>query len=87
MVAAGDNRAVAFLLSPGQAGDVAEGRELLKSLEDCSWEGAQVIMGKAYESDETRQLVFDLGMEPVFSAKSNRLSVWEYDLEIYKKTE
>lgn len=85
MVAADHNRAVAFSLSPGQAGDAPEGRKLLKSLEHCGWEGTQVIMDKAYEGDETRQLVFDLGMVPVVPPKSNRLSVWEYDKEIYKK--
>lgn len=85
MVAAGHDRAVAFSLSPGQAGDAPEGRKLLKSLENCGWEGTQVIMDKAYEGDETRQLVFDLGMTPVVPPKSNRLSIWEYDREIYKK--
>lgn len=85
MVAAGHNRAVVFSLSPGQAGDAPEGRKLLKSLENCGWDGTQVIMDKAYEGDETRQLVFDLGMTPVVPPKSNRLSVWEYDKEMYKK--
>lgn len=85
MVAAGHNRAVAFSLSPGQAGDAPEGRKLLKRLENCGWDGTQVIMDKAYEGDETRQLVFDLGMTPVVPPKSNRLSVWEYDKEMYKK--
>lgn len=85
MVAAGHNRAVAFSLSPGQAGDGPEGRKLLQRLEGCGWEGTQVIMDKAYEGDETRQLVFDLGMTPVVPPKKNRLSVWEYDREVYKK--
>ena len=84
-MAAGHDRAVAFSLSPGQAGDAPEGRKLLKSLENCGWEGAQVIMDKAYEGDETRQLVFDLGMTPVVPPKSNRLTSWEYDREMYKK--
>lgn len=85
MVAAGYNRVVAFSLSPGQAGDAPEGRKLLKSLENCGWEGTQVIMDKAYEGDETRQLVFDLGMTPVVPPKCNRLSIWEYDREVYRK--
>ena len=42
-------------------------------------------MDRAYEGDETRQLIFDLGMTPVVPPKSNRLSVWEYDKEMYKK--
>ena len=85
MVAAGHDRAVAFSLSPGQAGDAPEGRKLLKTLENCGWDGTKVIMDKAYEGDETRQLAFDLGVEPVGPPKKNRLSVWEYDRELYKK--
>jgi transposase len=85
MIAADDKTAVTFSLSAGNAGDAPEGRKLLESMRDCGWEGAKVIMDKAYEGDETRQLVFDLGMEPVVPPKSNRLSSWEYDREIYKK--
>ena len=85
MVAADDRTAVTFSLSPGQAGDAPEGRKLLETLENKGWEGAQVIMDKAYEGDDTRQLVFDLGMEPVVPPKSNRLSPWKYNREMYKK--
>ena len=42
-------------------------------------------MDKAYEGNETRQLVLDLGMVPVVPPKSNRVDVWEYDRELYKK--
>ena len=85
MVAADAQTAVTFSLSPGQAGDAPEGRKLLKALENNGWEGTQVIMDKAYEGDETRQLVFDLGMVPVVPPKRNRLTLWEYDKEMYKK--
>ena len=85
MIAADDKTAVTFSLSPGNAGDAPEGRRLLESMKGCGWEGAKVIMDKAYEGDETRQLVFDLGMEPVVPPKSNRLSPWEYNRELYKK--
>jgi len=44
-----------------------------------------MIMDKAYEGDETRQLVLDLGMVPVVPPKSNRLDPWEYNHELYKK--
>ena len=54
-------------------------------MENCGWEGANVIMDKAYEGDETRQLVFDLGMTPVVPPKKNRLTPWEYDKEMYKR--
>ena len=42
-------------------------------------------MDRAYEGDETRQLVFDLGLTPVLPPKSNRIVPWEYDRQMYKK--
>ncbi len=84
-VAANATTAVTFSLSPGHVGDAPAGRELLKSFENNGWDGTQVIMDKAYEGDETRQLIVDLGMEPVVPAKSNRLRPWKYDKELYKK--
>ena len=84
-MAADAQTAVVFSLSPGQAGDAPEGRKLLQTLENKGFEGTHVIMNKAYEGDETRQLVFDLGMKPVVPPKSNRVSIWRYDKEMYKK--
>jgi transposase len=48
-------------------------------------EGLPMLMDRAYEGNETRQLVLDLGMIPVVPPKSNRLDPWEYDREMYKK--
>ena len=42
-------------------------------------------MDKAYEGNETQQLVLALEMVPVVPPKSNRLTKWEYDKELYKK--
>lgn len=64
-----------FALSPG-------GRALLS---DTSLSATHVLMDRAYEGDETRQLVLDLGMKPVVPPKRNRLTPWEYDREMYKK--
>ena len=44
-----------------------------------------MIMDKAYEGDETRQTVLDLGMIPVVPPKSNRLDPWHYNRELYNK--
>ena len=85
MVAADAKKAVTFSLSPGQAGDAPEGRKLLKTLENNGWEGTHVVMDKAYEGDETRQLVLELEMCPVVPPKSNRVNAWEYSKELYKK--
>lgn len=42
-------------------------------------------MDRAYEGDETRQLVLELELTPVVPPKSNRLNPWELDRELYKK--
>ncbi len=42
-------------------------------------------MDRAYEGDETRQLALDLGYTPVVPPKSNRVTPWEYDKEMYKR--
>ena len=44
-----------------------------------------MIMDRAYEGDETRQLALDLGYEPVVPPKQNRIAPWEYKEEIYKR--
>jgi transposase len=84
MVAADCRTALTFALSPGGAHDAPEGRKLLNSygkVEDKPY----LIMDRAYEGDETRQLALELGFEPVVPPKSNRIEPWEYDKEIYKK--
>jgi len=82
MVAASARAAVKFSLSPGNAHDAPEGRKLLR---ETPLEADFVIMDKAYEGDETRQLVLDFGMTPVVPPKTNRLTPWEYDREMYKR--
>ncbi len=73
---------MSFSLSPGNAGDAPEGRELLKR---TNLSAKYVIMDRAYEGDETRQLVLDLGCTPVVPPKSNRIKPWAYDHQMYKK--
>jgi hypothetical protein len=40
-------------------------------------EGLPLLMDRAYEDDETRQLVLSLGMIPVVPPKSNRIDPWD----------
>ena len=47
-------------------------------------EGLPMLMDRAYEGNETRQLVLDPGMIPVVPPKSNRLHPWDYDHAAYK---
>ena len=84
MVSANDRCALTFSLSPGNAHDAVEGRKLL-----LDWSNAPrnvpLVMDRAYEGDETRQLALDLGFEPVVPPKSNRLNPWQYNRQIYKR--
>jgi len=84
MVAADARTAITFALSPGEAHDGVEGRKLLKTLPPQS-QTLHVIMDRAYEGNETRQLVLDLGFIPVVPPKSNRVEPWQYDREMYKR--
>ena len=44
------------------------------NLEGCSLEGSQIIMDKAYEGNQTKQLVVDLDIEPMVPPKNHRLA-------------
>ena len=44
-----------------------------------------LVMDRAYEGKETRQLALDLGFTPVVPPKKNRVAPWEYDKEMYRR--
>ena len=44
-----------------------------------------LLMDRAYEGNETRQLALDLGFVPVVPPQENRINQWEYDRELYKR--
>ena len=78
MVAADARTAITFSLSPGQSHDAPEGRRLLSTLERPESPVA-MVMDRAYEGDETRQLVLALGLTPVVPPLQTRRRPWEYD--------
>lgn len=84
MVAADARTAITFSLSPGQAGDAPQGRELLRRL-GAPNRPLHLLMDKAYEGNETRQLALDLGYIPVVPPLRTRVEPWEYDREMYKR--
>jgi transposase len=84
MVAADARTAITFALSPGQAHDAPEGRKLLRAL-GAAQRPIHLLMDRAYEGDETRQLALDLGFIPVVPPKQNRVTAWEYDRAMYKR--
>ena len=84
MVAADARTAITFALSPGQAHDAPEGRKLLRHLGKAPWP-LHLIMDRAYQGDETRQLALDLGFIPVVPPKQNRVTAWQYKRAMYKR--
>jgi transposase len=83
-VAANACGALTFALSPGQAGDAPHGRELLRAWTNLPTPCA-LLMDRAYEGNETRQLALDLGFTPVVPPNPNRLEPWEYDRLMYRR--
>ncbi len=84
LVAADARTALTFALSPGQAHDAPEGRTRLQRF------GKQprpipLVMDRAYEGDETRQLAVELGYIPVVPPKDNRRTPWDYDRALYTR--
>ena len=84
MVAADARTAITFALSPGQAHDAPEGRQLLHKLGEAKWP-IHLIMDRAYEGNETRQLALELNFIPVVPPNSSRVDPWEYDRAMYKR--
>lgn len=77
LVAAKARTAIIFCWSPGEAHDAPVGRQLLLELGPLPVEVPRV-MDRAYESDETHQLVLELNMISVVPPKSNRREPWDY---------
>jgi transposase len=71
-------------LTPGQAGDAPAGRELLRTGGRAP-AGCHLIMDRAYEGDETRQLALELGYIPVVPPKAGRVCPWEHDRVMYRR--
>jgi transposase len=71
-------------LSPGQAGDAPQGRELLEAggpaPPDCL-----LLMDGAYEGDETLRLARNLGYIPIVPPNPNRLNPWVLDTVAYRQ--
>lgn len=84
MVAADARTAITFSLSPGQAHDAPEGRALLSRL-GVLQRPLHLLMDRAYEGNETRQLALDLGYIPVVPPSAKRVQPWEYNREMYRR--
>ncbi|MHB0820418.1 IS5 family transposase [Stutzerimonas stutzeri] len=84
LVAANDRTTIGFSLSPGQAHDAPAGRELLRRIGKQE-QPLHLLMDRAYEGNETRQLALELGYIAVVPPLNTRLDPWQYDRELYKR--
>jgi len=84
LVSADDKIAVGLRLSAGNEGDAPEGRKLIDEIKDLPPK-TKVLMDRAYEDNETRELVVKLGYIPIVPPKINRKNPWKHDNETYKK--
>ena len=84
MVAADARTAITFSLLPDRPTTRREGRKLLGRL-GLQDQNRFLLMDRAYQGNETRQLALALGFTPVVPPFSTRVDPWEYDREIYKR--
>jgi transposase len=84
MVAADARCAIAFSLTPGQAGDAPAGRALMQLLPHLP-KRCRLLMDRAYEGNETRQLALELGFIPVVPPNPRRLDPWTYSKAWYRR--
>ncbi|KGE52811.1 transposase [Xanthomonas axonopodis pv. vasculorum] len=71
-------------MTPGNAHDAPAGRTLLEHLGAVE-RPIHLLMDRAYEGNQTRQLARDLGFVPVVPPKSNRVEPWDYNREMYNR--
>ena len=76
--------AITFALSPGQASDAVEGRQLLAGIGPLP-APLYLILDQAYEDNTTLQLALDFGYLPVIPPRHNRLEPCQYDQAMYRK--
>ena len=83
MVSANDKDIIEIHLSAGNCHDAPEGRNSISRIGNA-YKGIPVLMDRAYEGNETRQLALAFGHKPVVPPKKNRIDPWDYDQELYK---
>jgi transposase len=79
MLAGGRGRPLRFILTPGQVGDVTQAPALLQRCRT-----GYVIADTAYDSRALRQIIVDLGGQPVIPSNPTRKLPFEHDRAIYK---
>jgi transposase len=71
-------------LTPGQAGDAPEGRQLIEQMGPHEGRVA-LLMDSAYEGDATRELAQTMGFVPVVPPHPKRREPWDHDKQLYRQ--
>ena len=83
------HRKVAWRLDHQDSGRCSNGHDLLPfpvlHRLGPQQKNLSIVMDRAYEGNETRQLALELGFAPVVPPLSSRVAPWEYDKELYKR--
>ena len=75
----GKGRPLRLLLTEGQRHDIVAAPDLV-----TGWTDRRILADKAYDADEFRQLLKDLGLESCIPPKANRLEPASYHKGYYK---
>lgn len=72
-------------MSPGQAGDAPEGRQLIEAMGAQEAGAVALLMDGAYQNNATRELAHELGFVPVVPPSPNRREPWPLDKSLYRR--
>ena len=72
-------------MTPGQAGDAPEGRQLIEAMGPQEAGAVALLMDSAYEGDATRELAHAMGFVPVVPPSPKRREPWELDKALYRQ--
>ena len=72
LVAADDRRVITWSLTPGQAGDAPEGRQLIEAMGPQEAGAVALLMDGAYQDNATRELAQAMGFVPVVPPSPKR---------------
>ena len=72
-------------MSPGQAGDAPEGRQLIEAMGAQEAGAVALLMDGAYQDNATRELAHELGFVPVVPPSPKRREPWPLDKSLYRR--
>jgi len=72
-------------LTPGQAGDAPEGRQLIEAMGPQEAGAVALLMDGAYQDNATRELAQAMGFVPVVPPSPKRREPWPLDKAQYRR--